>query len=239
MNLDSVVRRLAPLAVVLAASGFAAGCGSTVEVGASGTGGGSGAGEGGSTSTGTGPELCDGQEFVGDCVGGPAVCEGGVWTCPGNTTTATTSTSTGEVETCPEMRPPPGTACTTLGLTCEVPSDVDCGPSTIEIVCVDGTWVDLTTRCLPLMCRDFGTPDDCQASGCRWQEPGCGETPLREAGCFDIADCAPNSCLSGDEICMVVSVEPACAQQDPACNSCGEDAQLCVPQLVGEDDDGG
>lgn len=232
MNTE-LLRRFASSSL-LALAAFAAGCGSSVQ-GDDGEGtGGSGSGGGESTSTGT--PTCE-DEFVGDCPGETAaVCVDGQWTCSG-----TTSASSGEQHPCPLTNPGTGTACPEEGQTCEVPSDLDCGPATITITCVDGAWLDSGSRCLPPLCSDFADADSCAASGCKWEEPGCDidGNPLAEAGCFDVADCTADSCILGDEVCTVVSVLPECATEEPLCDSCSEQRSLCLRQVVGEDDDDG
>jgi len=236
MNRESILRRVAPLLTALAAV-FAAACDSSVK-----------------SNDDSGPDdidncagpddsCCEG-EFVGDCANG-VECSAGEWRCIDEplTTSGTggsgSSTSTGEPETCPEMQPAPGTSCSTEGLECEVTSGMDCGPPTVTITCVDGAWVSLIARCGTPLCRGYADAGSCEASGCRWQEPGCGDTPLLEAGCFDQVDCtSSDQCFASDERCTTVSVLPACATEEPLCDSCGMDVQLCVPMLVGEPDNG-
>jgi hypothetical protein len=134
---------------------------------------------------------------------------------------------------CPDTLPSAGEPCPSEGMQCEYEVEVDCGTgtSTVTVECAEAQWSYVSTpRCQPPLCRDLDQ-DSCADYGCRWLEPGCGEAPLGEAGCFDATDCVEGSCIMSDEQCMSVSIDP-CAGQD--CDACSQEVALCVPQLVGE-----
>jgi hypothetical protein len=82
---------------------------------------------------GDGVVLCSGVE--GGCGGidvsdpelpscsGPYACVDAQWTCE-----------------CPAAPPRDGAACDDVGQRCELPSDLDCGPSTVTIECTVDGW---------------------------------------------------------------------------------------------------
>ncbi len=215
-----------PLLAAIALSSLLAACGSTVTGEDEGEDGGTGGGD----TTGTGVPDCTPDplncQFEGRCVGETWVCD----PCPAEICPP-------PVHECPEFEPVPLTSCPDIseGETCEYPSEMDCGPAFVSFTCEDGVWSQPSyPRCSPLVCGEILDPEACDASGCRWREPGCGEDPipLPAAGCFDVEPCTEGSCWNGDEICMPVSVLPDCV--DEGCDACGIVESLCVPQLVGE-----
>jgi hypothetical protein len=164
---------------------------------------------------------CD-QGVAVDCLTGSAQCIAGEWVCP-------------EDPVCPETAPFAGDPCPAEaeGLACEYDAEMDCGPSRITMECEGGTWqYGSVPRCSPVYCSDYnGDPDLCASSGCRWLEPGCGDLPLNQAGCFDMVDCAPDSCMMSNEQCLTVSIDPCAGER---CGACSQEVTVCVPQLVGE-----
>lgn len=204
-----------------------AACGSSVSDGD----GEDGAGGGDTTSGtgGTGGEAACPEDFGGDCPYG-AECVDGTWICNECSTGCETP------GTCPASPPAPGGICSGFPpYSCSYESIGDCSNATATYTCSGGSWSEPSySRCSQVLCRELVDAETCDASGCRWLEPGCGEEPLPlpAAGCFDLEPCTEGSCRMNDEICMPVSIEPACA--DEGCGACGEPADLCVPQLLGE-----
>lgn len=79
--------------------------------------------------------TCDeGAGLDPECPAGPPdlecagfVCVEAEWTCE-----------------CPATPPAAGSACGDVGEVCAVPSDVDCGPATLEFTCTDDGWAETT-----------------------------------------------------------------------------------------------
>ncbi len=130
---------------------------------------------------------------------------------------------------CPATPPAEGSACepSCPGTSaCNYPDG--CG-GTYATCGDDGQWHLAIGDCPPPPvdpCSAYGAQTDCEASGCRWLVPGCGDPPLPQAGCYAPTDCTPADCASPYFTCQEVVYDPCYGQ---ACNACGASAFLCLP----------
>jgi hypothetical protein len=138
---------------------------------------------------------------------------------------------------CPPSLPLHGGDCTEWpnAVACTFTVETGCGQSTAYAQCLPSepeqptpTWnVQLTETCG--QCTAVANPEACLASGCRWLEPGCGDAEPVEAGCYDSADCTPETC-GEDAECVPVTTNPCWSAP---CNACHAPALVCMPGMGG------
>lgn len=136
---------------------------------------------------------------------------------------------------CPAQKPDNGTDCSDWpnAVTCLYSVETACGPTAVYASCVPSgepslAWFsELPEQVCP--CHELTTAEACGASQCRWLEPGCGDDPPVQAGCYDFADCVPNNCDAGAE-CVTVSTDPC---WDTLCNACDAPAAVCLASTDG------
>ena len=129
---------------------------------------------------------------------------------------------------CPATEPYEGEACDPCYDATDCSYEGFCGGSYASCG-QDGVWHVAVSDCPPPPidpCAELGTQADCEATGCRWLIPGCGEPALPNAGCFAPTDCTPGDCYSPYSSCQEVVIDPC---WDKACAACGMTVSLCLP----------
>jgi hypothetical protein len=97
-------------------------------------------------------------------------------------------------------------------------------------MCGGGSWQIYEPLCNPPPpehCFTLSDPDHCEAHrNCSWLLPGCGSSPILEAGCHPDASCEDEPWICpADTQCHSLSVDP-CWNQD--CGTCDEQRAVCV-----------
>ena len=112
----------------------------------------------------------------------------------------------------------------------ECADDSDCEGGFVTTTCVDGTCTDARA-----LCFDIDGQEACDgATGCTWVLPSAcpdpdGPESIAEAGCFPTTDCAFSAECPQDSTCEARAVAPRCYWEEPLCDACSEERNLCVP----------
>jgi hypothetical protein len=129
---------------------------------------------------------------------------------------------------CPLELPLAGSSCPgELPYSCTYTISGECGDVTAEAACDLRTYTWIVNADEPCgACDTHLDAASCSASaGCRWLEPGCGEPPLPQAGCFAAEDCTQDSCDEG-KTCTSAIIDPC---WNSPCDACGAEALVCLP----------
>jgi hypothetical protein len=165
---------------------------------------------------------CDYPQGQYHCSGETAQCANGQWEVSGYTSSCVT---------CDAAPPEEGTSCNPCcPYDCTYPTD---GCPDLVVSCVPdaggATW-HRTGGCPPppnVFCQGASGPAACeQMPSCRWLQPGCGESPIPQKGCYPKDDCvAGQACADPSQACTTVDFDP-CYKGD--CNACSKSASVCL-----------
>lgn len=133
-------------------------------------------------------------------------CEGGAWLC--------SATEACNIASCE-------------GRECE--DESDCEGGFLTTTCEEGVCTDARGACF-----DIDGQEACDGtSGCAWVLPSACPDPggpenLPEAGCFPATECSFTAECPSGSLCEARSVAPRCYWDEPLCDACSEERNLCL-----------